>query len=397
MAQSGYITPEELDQWGITDPIERSYLRLLGPREGYSATEFTNPTGKYKGFSTRADMASNKSKIWTRKDAAREAINWIRKSGMPRGADIDQTDIQPHQIAAVYDRAFERGPTGALQAYGELDPLTNKADLRAYRKPKSIIEKLKAKGTSASDKIAVAFSEYGDTPEFWKAANAINKNYPAEFQQAQTQKPASPYKQKGKFVGPEPWNDTATNTEKNNNVNSDLRIGMEGFAKEFRDLTGEPFNIESGKRSNALQKELYGDGKTGVAKPGTSPHEHGNAFDVDYGQGYRLLGKAGFDSLLGKHGLDRPLPQAYEAQHVELKAPTNTSVAQALQNAPQAPQIPEIDPESREGRLAALRRLSADAPTFDDSWLTRQIDSGHQQSDNADVASKAMLKRLGLI
>ena len=105
-------------------------------------------------------------------------------------------------------------------------------------------------------------------------------------------------------------------------LNSDLFDRFKKVAEEYKLLTGQDIQINSGYRSYEEQKalRLYYEsiGKKGyAAHEGTSNHEFGNAIDINtIGLNMDLL-----DKLLEKRGLDRPLKNSSkpEAWHIEMK------------------------------------------------------------------------------
>ncbi len=105
-------------------------------------------------------------------------------------------------------------------------------------------------------------------------------------------------------------------------LNSDLFDRFKEVAEEYKLLTGQDIQINSGYRSYEEQKalRLYYEsiGKKGyAAHEGTSNHEFGNAIDINtIGLNMDLL-----DKLLEKRGLDRPLKNSSkpEAWHIEMK------------------------------------------------------------------------------
>ena len=87
-------------------------------------------------------------------------------------------------------------------------------------------------------------------------------------------------------------------------LHPDVQKAVLGAAQEYKQLTGEKLQINSGLRSREDQERLYAAylqrGKTGmpVAPPGTSSHESGLAVDIQQGKGDgRAIG------ILKKYGL----------------------------------------------------------------------------------------------
>ena len=105
-------------------------------------------------------------------------------------------------------------------------------------------------------------------------------------------------------------------------LNSDLFDRFKKVAEEYKLLTGQDIQINSGYRSYEQQKalRLYYEsiGKKGyAAHEGTSNHEFGNAIDINtVGLNMDLL-----DKLLEKRGLDRPLKNSKKPEpwHIEMK------------------------------------------------------------------------------
>lgn len=84
---------------------------------------------------------------------------------------------------------------------------------------------------------------------------------------------------------------------------------LQRAAGEYQQLTGQPINIVSAKRTTEEQAKLYADFQAGKSKfpaapPGQSRHESGRAVDVPL----ETANKLDSMGLLSKHGLSRPVP-----------------------------------------------------------------------------------------
>jgi hypothetical protein len=84
---------------------------------------------------------------------------------------------------------------------------------------------------------------------------------------------------------------------------------LQRAAGEYQQLTGQPINIVSAKRTTEEQAKLYADFQSGksrfpAAPPGQSRHESGRAVDVSL----ETANKLDSMGLLSKYGLSRPVP-----------------------------------------------------------------------------------------
>ena len=100
------------------------------------------------------------------------------------------------------------------------------------------------------------------------------------------------------------------------NVRPEVRTRAEAMFKEYKRETGKDIRVNSGYRSYEKQLALfnkYGPGR--AARPGSSPHEYGLAFDLNTSDA-NDLDKLG---LLKQFGFSRPaLKSMGEAWHIEL-------------------------------------------------------------------------------
>ena len=84
---------------------------------------------------------------------------------------------------------------------------------------------------------------------------------------------------------------------------------LQRAAGEYQQLTGQPINIVSAKRTTEEQAKLYADFQSGKSKfpaapPGQSRHESGRAVDLPL----ETANKLDSMGLLSKYGLSRPVP-----------------------------------------------------------------------------------------
>jgi hypothetical protein len=98
-------------------------------------------------------------------------------------------------------------------------------------------------------------------------------------------------------------------TGKTEGLEQDFMEKLQGAAREYQEVTGQPLNIVSGKRTADEQAKLYADYQAGKSKfpaapPGQSQHESGRAVDVSLDSANKLDSMG----LLAKYGLSRPVP-----------------------------------------------------------------------------------------
>ena len=101
-------------------------------------------------------------------------------------------------------------------------------------------------------------------------------------------------------------------------ANPAARAALEAAGKAFYQKYGRPMRVVSANRSYEQQAALYKQKGAGwAAKPGTSNHERGSAFDIASGD----AGLADEAGILSQYGLRRPLlnTKKPEPWHVEYK------------------------------------------------------------------------------
>ena len=140
-----------------------------------------------------------------------------------------------------------------------------------------------------------------------------------------------------------------------NGANPAAKAAMEAAGEAFYTKYGRPMRVVSANRTYGQQAQLYKNKGPGwAAKPGTSRHEKGTAFDVAR-EDAALADKSG---ILAQFGLSRPLVNAKKPEpwHVEYTGQPTASVPQ---------QIQQIDPVQQQQQPQQAQTMM---PVFQDYY-----------------------------